>query len=178
MPVQHAGNRSHDEFSVFFMTLKLETDTLPADKPVQPEPTVVGFERPTRRSRSRSSPSMPLAVDSPVASPVSVIVSSRMPLSLASLHWKGHGNESKPIESSCLHEPTATGPGLSGRKDIDDDPPARHPTDHAPPVCRDPGFETDRIGRAAPPRSGSAMAHVFLGTSATRRIEADRASSW
>ena len=33
-------------FLIFFMTLKLETETLPPDRPVAPELTVVGFEAP------------------------------------------------------------------------------------------------------------------------------------
>src|SRR5271165_6428416 len=45
-PAQQAANSLADEVSVFFMTLKLETETLPADRPVEPEPTVVGLEAP------------------------------------------------------------------------------------------------------------------------------------
>src|SRR5271157_2508181 len=45
-PAQQAANNLADEVSVFFMMLKLETETLPPARPDVPELTVVGLEAP------------------------------------------------------------------------------------------------------------------------------------
>src|SRR4051794_30068046 len=47
LPSQQARNSAVEAESVFFMTLKLEIDTLPPPLPSVPEPMVTGFDAPS-----------------------------------------------------------------------------------------------------------------------------------
>ena len=67
--MQQAPNSFGDDFSDFFMTLKLETETLPAVSPPPVVPTVVGFEAPQEKEKISKAPvGIPEAVASPTTS--------------------------------------------------------------------------------------------------------------